>query len=436
MRTGLTSRCRTFELMSAQREHTIAILGLGYVGLPLAVAFSKKYKTLGFDINAEKATLIASGVDPTNELVGDQLSHALQSHLQITAEPALLASCNTYIITVPTDINPDKSPNLEPLIAASNLVGTYLKKGDLVIYESTTYPGCTEEVCVPILSEKSGLVFNQGYTVGYSPERINPGDKQRNVTNILKVTSGSTSEAGQEVNTLYNTIITAGTHLAPSIKVAEAAKAIENAQRDVNISFINELALIFDKLNIDTGDVLAAAGTKWNFLPFKPGLVGGHCISVDPYYLAHKAQEVGHDPQVILSGRRINDGMGLHVASSIVKLLHHKDLTVKGGRALILGLAFKENTGDVRNSKVVDVYQELKSFGMEVDVYDPLANPAQASREYGIGLVQEIDLSEYQAVLLAVPHETFSTLDIKTSRQCVVYDLKGVLPRKKVDKRL
>ena len=275
MRTGLISRYRTFEPMSAQREHTIAILGLGYVGLPLAVAFSKKYKTLGFDINAEKAALIASGVDPTNELDSDQLSHALQSHLQITADPTLLASCNTFIITVPTDIHPDKSPNLEPLIAASTLVGEHLKKGDLVIYESTTYPGCTEEVCVPILSEKSGLTFNQDYTVGYSPERINPGDKQRNVTNILKVTSGSTPEAGQEVDALYNAIITAGTHLAPSIKVAEAAKAIENAQRDVNISFINELALIFDKLNIDTGDVLAAAGTKWNFLPFKPGLVGG-----------------------------------------------------------------------------------------------------------------------------------------------------------------
>ena len=422
--------------MTGLKEHTIAILGLGYVGLPLAVAFSKKYNTLGFDINEAKASLIASGVDPTNELDGDELSLALQSQLQITSDPALLASCTTFIITVPTDINPDKSPNLEPLITASLLVSKHLKKGDLVIYESTTYPGCTEEVCVPILEQAGSLKFNQDFTVGYSPERINPGDKQRNVTNILKVTSGSTKEAAIEVDALYNSIITAGTHLAPSIKVAEAAKAIENAQRDVNISFINELALIFDKLEIDTGDVLAAAGTKWNFLPFKPGLVGGHCISVDPYYLAHKAQEVGHDPQVILSGRRINDGMGLHVASSIVKLLHHKDLTVKGGRALILGLAFKENTGDVRNSKVVDVYQELKSFGMEVDVYDPLANPAQASREYGIGLVQEIDLSEYQAVLLAVPHETFSTLDIKTSRQCVVYDLKGVLPRKKVDKRL
>jgi UDP-N-acetyl-D-galactosamine dehydrogenase len=422
--------------MTGLKEHTIAILGLGYVGLPLAVAFSKKYDTLGFDINEAKAALIGSGVDPTNELNGDELSLALQSQLQITSDPALLASCTTFIITVPTDINLDKTPNLEPLIAASLLVGKHLKKGDLVIYESTTYPGCTEEVCVPILNENSGLIFNKDYTVGYSPERINPGDKQRNVTNILKVTSGSTKEAAKEVDALYNSIITAGTHLAPSIKVAEAAKAIENAQRDVNISFINELALIFDKLEIDTGDVLAAAGTKWNFLPFKPGLVGGHCISVDPYYLAHKAQEVGHDPQVILSGRRINDSMGLYVASSVVKLLHQKELPVKGGRALILGLAFKENTGDVRNSKVVDVYQELKSFGMEVDVYDPLANPAQALKEYGIELVQEILLSNYQTIVLAVPHATFRTLDIQNSPQCVVYDLKGVLPRKKVDKRL
>jgi UDP-N-acetyl-D-galactosamine dehydrogenase len=422
--------------MTGLKEHTIAILGLGYVGLPLAVAFSKKYDTLGFDINEAKAALIGSGVDPTNELNGDELSLALQSQLQITSDPALLASCTTFIITVPTDINLDKTPNLEPLIAASLLVGKHLKKGDLVIYESTTYPGCTEEVCVPILNENSGLIFNKDYTVGYSPERINPGDKQRNVTNILKVTSGSTKEAAKEVDALYNSIITAGTHLAPSIKVAEAAKAIENAQRDVNISFINELALIFDKLEIDTGDVLAAAGTKWNFLPFKPGLVGGHCISVDPYYLAHKAQEVGHDPQVILSGRRINDSMGLYVASSVVKLLHQKELPVKGGRALILGLAFKENTGDVRNSKVVDVYQELKSFGMEVDVYDPLANPAQALKEYGIELVQEILLSNYQTIVLAVPHATFRTLDIQSSPQCVVYDLKGVLPRKKVDKRL
>jgi UDP-N-acetyl-D-galactosamine dehydrogenase len=422
--------------MSTPKEHKIALLGLGYVGLPLAVAFAEHYDVLGFDTNAEKAHRIASGIDLTNELEGDQLSHALTTRLRISSNPSDLSACNTFIITVPTDINPDKSPNLDPLIQASRTIGQYLHPGDLVIYESTTYPGCTEEVCVPILEQTSGLTYNQDFTVGYSPERINPGDKQRNVTNILKVTSGSTKEAAKEVDALYNSIITAGTHLAPSIKVAEAAKAIENAQRDVNISFINELALIFDKLKIDTGDVLAAAGTKWNFLPFKPGLVGGHCISVDPYYLAHKAQEVGHDPQVILSGRRINDGMGLHVASSIVKLLHQKDLPVKGSKALILGLAFKENTGDVRNSKVVDVYQELKSFGMEVDVHDPLANPEQAMSEYGIALIKGVVLENYQAVLLAVPHESFHSLTIQTSPQCVVYDLKGVLPRQNVDKRL
>jgi UDP-N-acetyl-D-galactosamine dehydrogenase len=422
--------------MSISKEHNIAILGLGYVGLPLAVAFAEHYDVLGFDTNAEKAHRITSGIDPTDELEGDQLSHALTTRLRISSNPTDLSACNTFIITVPTDINPDKSPNLDPLIQASRTIGQHLHPGDLVIYESTTYPGCTEEVCVPILEQTSGLTYNQDFTVGYSPERINPGDKQRNVTNILKVTSGSTKEAAKEVDALYNSIITAGTHLSPSIKVAEAAKAIENAQRDVNISFINELALIFDKLNIDTGDVLAAAGTKWNFLPFKPGLVGGHCISVDPYYLAHKAKEVGHDPQVILSGRRINDGMGLHVASSIVKLLHQKDLPVKGSKALILGLAFKENTGDVRNSKVVDVYQELKSFGMEVDVHDPLANPEQAMSEYGITLIKGVVLENYQAVLLAVPHESFHSLTIQTSPQCMVYDLKGVLPRQNVDKRL
>ena len=422
--------------MSTPKEHKIALLGLGYVGLPLAVAFAEHYDVLGFDTNAEKAHRITSGIDPTDELEGDQLSHALTTRLRVSSNPTDLSASNTFIITVPTDVNPDKSPNLDPLIQASRTIGQHLHPGDLVIYESTTYPGCTEEVCVPILEQTSGLTYNQDFTVGYSPERINPGDKQRKVTNILKVTSGSTKEAAKEVDALYNSIITAGTHLAPSIKVAEAAKAIENAQRDVNISFINELALIFEKLDIDTGDVLAAAGTKWNFLPFKPGLVGGHCISVDPYYLAHKAQEVGHDPQVILSGRRINDGMGLHVASSIVKLLHQKDLPVKGSKALILGLAFKENTGDVRNSKVVDVYQELKSFGMEVDVHDPLANPEQAMSEYGITLIKGVVLENYQAILLAVPHESFHSLTIQTSPQCVVYDLKGVLPRQNVDKRL
>ena len=422
--------------MSTPKEHKIAILGLGYVGLPLAVAFAEHYDVLGFDTNAEKAHRIASGIDPTNELEGDQLSHALTTRLRISSNPSDLSACSTFIITVPTDINPDKSPNLDPLIQASRTIGQHLLPGDLVIYESTTYPGCTEEVCVPILEQTSGLTYNQDFTVGYSPERINPGDKIRKLKNILKVTAGSTPEAANQVNQLYLTIIEAGTHLAPSIKVAEAAKAIENAQRDVNISFMNELALIFEKLDIDTGDVLAAAQTKWNFLPFKPGLVGGHCISVDPYYLAHKAQEVGHDPQVILSGRRINDSMGLHVASSIVKLMHQKDLPVKGNKALILGLAFKENTGDTRNSRVIDVYQELKSFGLEVDVYDPLANPIQAKNEYGIDLLETLDLDQYPTILLAVAHDTFKGLSLSTSKDRVVYDLKGILPRDLVDKRL
>ena len=422
--------------MSTAREHKIAILGLGYVGLPLAVAFAAHYDVLGFDTNAEKAHRIASGIDTTNELEGDELSHALTTRLRISSNPADLSTCSTFIITVPTDINTDKSPNLDPLIKASRTIGKYLHPGDLVIYESTTYPGCTEEVCVPILQQTSGLAYNQDFTVGYSPERINPGDKVRKLKNIPKVTAGSTPEAANQVNQLYLSIIEAGTHLAPSIKVAEAAKAIENAQRDVNISFMNELALIFDKLDIDTGDVLAAAQTKWNFIPFKPGLVGGHCISVDPYYLAHKAQEVGHDPQVILSGRRINDSMGLHVSSSIVKLMHQKDLPVKGSKALILGLAFKENTGDTRNSRVIDVYHELKSFGLKVDVYDPLANPVQAKNEYGIELLENLSLEKYPAILLAVAHEAFKGLNIATSKDRVVYDLKGILPRDLVDKRL
>ena len=422
--------------MSTPKEHKIAILGLGYVGLPLAVAFAEHYDVLGCDTNAEKAHRIASGIDTTNELEGDELYHALTTRLRISSNPADLSTCSTFIITVPTDINTDKSPNLDPLIKASLTIGKYLHPGDLVIYESTTYPGCTEEVCVPILQQTSGLAYNQDFTVGYSPERINPGDKVRKLKNIPKVTAGSTPEAANQVNQLYLSIIEAGTHLAPSIKVAEAAKAIENAQRDVNISFMNELALIFDKLDIDTGDVLAAAQTKWNFIPFKPGLVGGHCISVDPYYLAHKAQEVGHDPQVILSGRRINDSMGLHVASSIVKLMHQKDLPVKGSKALILGLAFKENTGDTRNSRVIDVYHELKSFGLEVDVYDPLANPVQAKNEYGIELLENLSLKKYPAILLAVGHDAFQGLNIATSKNRVVYDLKGILPRDLVDKRL
>lgn len=422
--------------MEFNPRHTkITVVGLGYVGLPLAAAFSKKYPTIGYDINIEKVDTISHGIDPTAELGNKQLQGALNDGLTTTSELKTIADSNVYIITVPTDIHEDKTPDLGPLKKASEAIGSVISKGDLVIYESTTYPGCTEEVCVPILESTSGLKFNLDFTVGYSPERINPGDKQRNVTNILKVTSGSTREAAEEVDQLYQSIITAGTHLAPSIKVAEAAKAIENAQRDVNISFMNELAVIFDKLDIDTGDVLAAAGTKWNFLPFKPGLVGGHCISVDPYYLAHKAQEVGHNPAVILSGRRINDGMGLHVASSIVKLMQQKGLPLSS-KALILGITFKENTGDTRNSRVVDVYKELKEFGLRVDVHDPLANAYEVQKEYGIELIHELDFNNYEVVLLAVAHDDFKDLQINTTPNKVVYDLKGILPRQNVDKRL
>ena len=416
-------------------DTTIAVLGLGYVGLPLATTFSTHFPTLGFDIDAVKVARIRNGEDPTSELPEGTLANSLQNNLRITHNPADLSAYNTYIITVPTDINPDKSPNLEPLKAASTLVGTHLKAGDLVIYESTTYPGCTEEICIPILEAQSGLTLNTDFGVGYSPERINPGDKQRNVTNILKVTSGSTPETAMLVDRLYQSIVTAGTHLAPSIKVAEAAKAIENAQRDVNISFVNELAVIFDRMGIDTGDVLAAAGTKWNFLPFKPGLVGGHCISVDPYYLAHKAKSLGHDPAVILSGRRINDSMGLHVASSVVKLMQQKGISLHS-KALILGITFKENTGDTRNSRVVDVYSELKEFGLDVDIYDPLANKDQVQREYGIELHENLNLEQYPVILLAVAHDEFKTLRIQTAPDKVIYDLKGVLPREVVDKRL
>lgn len=422
--------------MSDHREHRIAIIGLGYVGLPLAVAFSKKYPTKGYDIAPGKVAILQRGEDPTNEVGDVELGLALSKGLEITSDLATIRDCNTYIITVPTDINADKTPNLEPLILASQSVGALLKEGDLVIYESTTYPGCTEEVCLPILEEQSGLSFNEGFTVGYSPERINPGDKERKVTNILKVTSGSTSEAAQIVDELYRSIVIAGTHLAPSIKVAEAAKAIENAQRDVNISFVNELAMIFDKLGIDTGDVLEAAGTKWNFLPFKPGLVGGHCISVDPFYLAHKAKAVGHHPAVILSGREINDRMGLHVASAVVKLMQSKGLGLAGTRALILGITFKENTPDTRNSRVVDVYAELKEFGLQVDVHDPLADNTAVRSAYGIELVRELNLSNYPVIVLAVAHDEYRNLEIQTGPGKVVYDIKGVLPREVVDKRL
>ena len=416
----------------------IAVIGLGYVGLPLAAAFAGQFPVVGFDINAAKVAAISSGVDPSQELASDALNAALAAGLTVSNTESDLSSANIYIVTVPTDIFPDKTPDLGPLQQASTLVGSFLTEGDLVIYESTTYPGCTEEVCVPILESASGLAFNEGFHVGYSPERINPGDPTRDVTTILKVTSGSTPEVGKRVDALYRTIVTAGTHLAPSIKVAEAAKAIENAQRDVNISFVNELAVIFDRMGIDTGDVLAAAGTKWNFLPFKPGLVGGHCISVDPYYLAHKAKSLGHDPAVILSGRRINDSMGLHVASAVVKLMQRKGVTVVGARALILGITFKENTADTRNSRVVDVYSELADFGLNVDVFDPLASADAVLSLYGISLLeaQPADLASYAVIVLAVAHDAFLELDIRTGAERVVYDIKGVLPRAAVDQRL
>ena len=424
--------------MMKMESPRIAVIGLGYVGLPLAAVFADQFPVVGFDINSQKVAAISQGTDPSQELAPNKLQAALAAGLTVSATPDSIATSNVYIVTVPTDIFPDKTPNLGPLQEASTLVGHYLSAGDLVIFESTTYPGCTEEICVPLLEKASGLTFNQEFYVGYSPERINPGDPSRDVTTILKVTSGSTPEVGQHVDHLYRSIVTAGTHLAPSIKVAEAAKAIENAQRDVNISFVNELAVIFERMGIDTGDVLAAAGTKWNFLPFKPGLVGGHCISVDPYYLAHKAKSLGHEPAVILSGRRINDSMGLHVASAVVKLMQRKGITVTGARALILGITFKENTADTRNSRVVDVYSELKDFGLSVDIYDPLASSQEVSEQYGIAMLESlpVNLSDYPVVVLAVAHNEFKALDLRTGDGRVVYDIKGVLPRAAVDQRL
>jgi len=392
-------------------KNKIAVLGLGYVGLPLAVEFSKHFKTIGFDINSRKVGLIQSGNDPTKEIGDDALSQALKYGFFASSNAEKIKDCNIYIVTVPTDIYPDKTPNLEPLQSASETIGSMLKQGDLVIYESTTYPGCTEEFCIPILEKASGLNLNTDFGVGYSPERINPGDKQRNVTNIIKVTSGSCKEVEKKVVSLYQTIVKAGTHLAPSIKVAEASKAIENAQRDINISFMNELAMIFDKMEINTTDVLAAASTKWNFLPFRPGLVGGHCIGVDPYYLAWKAKQLGHDPQVILSGRKINDSMGLHVASSVVKQMQQKGIPVNGSRALILGFAFKENSSDTRNTRVIDVYLELKEFGLNVDIYDPLVDKIAVKRDFGVTILETVELDDYQAIIVAVRHDCFA--DIK-----------------------
>ncbi|GHB56810.1 nucleotide sugar dehydrogenase [Persicitalea jodogahamensis] len=413
----------------------IAVIGLGYVGLPLALAFSKRYSVVGLDTDLARIAELLAHHDRTQELTDRQLQTA--ESLQFTGDAADLKDCTVFVVTVPTPIDDYKKPDLRSLLAASHTVGTLLKKGDVVIYESTVYPGCTEEDCVPVLEQTSRLNFNTDFFCGYSPERINPGDKVNTLTKIKKVTSGSTPGTARFVDELYGTIIEAGTHLAPSIRVAEASKAIENAQRDVNISFMNELALIFDRMNIDTTEVLEAAGTKWNFLKYKPGLVGGHCIGVDPYYLAYKAESLGYYPQVILSGRRVNDQMGVFVANKLVKLLIKKGHKIEGSRVLILGITFKENCPDIRNTRVVDVIHELSDFGMEVDVKDPWAVPEEVSEEYGIRLVEGIE-GKYEAVVLAVAHSEFTSLDFAefTHAHSVVFDLKATLPKNAVDARL
>jgi len=417
----------------------IAMIGLGYVGLPLAVEFGKKYTTVGFDINRPRIDELKSGHDHTLEVSDEELAEA--DKLSYTADIEDIKSCNIYIVTVPTPINEYKQPDLSPLEKASALLGKVIKKNDIVIYESTVYPGATEEVCIPILEQVSGLKFNENFYVGYSPERINPGDKEHRVTNILKVTSGSTPAIAEQVDQLYKSIITAGTHKASSIKVAEAAKVIENTQRDVNIALINELALIFNRLGIDTEEVLIAAGTKWNFLPFRPGLVGGHCIGVDPYYLTYKAQSIGYNPEIILSGRRINDGMGEYVVSRLIKLMLQKRIHVQQSDVLIMGLTFKENCPDLRNTRVVDIIKELETYGVNIHVYDPWVDPEEAVAEYGITPVATLEDGKFDAIVLAVSHEQFKQMDIKQVRalgkpDSVIYDLKYLFPAELTDERL
>jgi UDP-N-acetyl-D-galactosamine dehydrogenase len=420
-------------------EARIAIVGLGYVGLPLAVEFGKHYRTMGFDINAARVDALRAGRDATLEVDAEELAAA--THLRFSSQLDDLRDCNVYIVTVPTPIDSAKRPDLTPLIKASETLGKVLKRGDVVVYESTVYPGCTEEVCVPILAKGSGLVFNQDFFAGYSPERINPGDKLHRVTSILKVTSGSTPEVADFVDRLYGSIITAGTHKASCIKVAEAAKVIENTQRDLNIALVNDLAILFNKLGIDTLEVLQAAGTKWNFLPFRPGLVGGHCISVDPYYLTHKAQEVGHHPDVILAGRRTNDSMGPYIANEVMRLMVCKGINPVGARILLLGLAFKENCPDLRNTRVVDIVHALRGYNANVDVHDPWVSADEAQHEYGIRPVSEPQQGTYDAVVVAVGHKQFVALGETGIRafgkpDMVLYDVKYVLPREAVDGRL
>lgn len=413
----------------------IGIIGLGYVGLPLAVEFGKVIEVVGFDINEERIGELKNGFDRTREVETEELESA--RHLTYSSAIEDLHTANYFIVTVPTPVDEFKKPDLTPLHSASKTVGSVLKKGDIVIYESTVYPGCTEEVCVPILERVSGLKFNVDFFCGYSPERINPGDKQHRVTTIKKVTSGSTPEIAEKVDQLYRKIITAGTHKASSLKVAEAAKVIENSQRDINIAFVNELALIFERVGIDTHEVLEAAGTKWNFLPFKPGLVGGHCIGVDPYYLTHKAESLGYHPQVILSGRKINDNMGVHIANAVIKLMAQNELPIHKADVLVLGITFKENCPDIRNSRVVDVINELRSFGTNVEVYDPQADAAEVHHEYGIHLQRSLEKT-YHAIVLAVSHDEFKLLDWTkiANGKTVIYDVKGTLQKSLVTARL
>lgn len=418
---------------------SLAIIGLGYVGLPLAVEFGKKYPTVGFDINAHRVAELCQGEDNTLEVDADDLKNS--THLKFSTDIADIASANVYIVTVPTPVDRHKRPDLTPLIKASRMLGKVVRKGDVVIYESTVYPGATEEDCIPLIEQESGLKYNVDFFAGYSPERINPGDKQHRLTTITKVTSGSTPEIAEFVDNLYKSIVTAGTHRASSIRVAEAAKVIENTQRDLNIALVNELALIFNRMGIDTLDVLEAAGSKWNFLPFRPGLVGGHCIGVDPYYLTHKAQEIGYSPEVILAGRRINDSMGEYIVTQVVKRMLKRRIHIEDANVLILGLTFKENCPDIRNTRVVDLIREFKDYGANVDVYDPWVDAEQAEEEYSITPIAEPPLGKYDAIVLAVAHQQFCDMGIEKiqklgRRDCVLYDVKSVLPKDRVDGRL
>jgi UDP-N-acetyl-D-galactosamine dehydrogenase len=426
-------------------QHKIAVIGLGYVGLPLAVEFGKKYQVVGFDINDQRINELRAGTDSTLEVEDEVLQSVLAKEkdpsgngLYVTSELSELALSNVFIVTVPTPTDKNNRPVLTPLIKASESVGKVMKKGDIVVYESTVYPGVTEDECVPILEKTSGLKMNIDFFVGYSPERINPGDKEHTVSKILKVTSGSTKESAETIDQLYKSVITAGTYKASSIKVAEAAKVIENSQRDINIAFVNELSKIFNKMGIDTHEVLAAASTKWNFLPFKPGLVGGHCIGVDPYYLAQKAQEVGYHPEIILAGRRLNDSMGSYVAAEVIKLMVKKDIPVKSAKILVLGITFKENCPDIRNTKVIDIINELTSYNTSVDVYDPWANPQEVEHEYQITSFKELPGNKYDAVVLAVAHEVYKKLNLDDIKKenAVVYDVKAVLDKGSIDGRL